>query len=233
MIAVAALLVAACEKAPPPAPPGAIDPAPSTTPSLADSGTPQVIAPRVTPVDADDVAALAGRHLSMPVQGMRADQLMPSFSQVRGTRPHEAIDILAPRGTPIVAVEDGKIAKLFTSEAGGLTVYQFDPASRYAYYYAHLDRYEEGLADGQSLRRGQVIGYVGSTGNADPKAPHLHFAIFRLGAERRWWQGTAIDPYPVFTKRLSLYGEPLSLSTGGRARLARTRSLEGRDHAHQ
>ena len=229
----AALIVAACEKPPPPAPPAAIDPAPSTTPALADTGTPQVIAPRVTREDADDVAALVARHLSMPVQGMRADQLMPSFKQVRGTRPHEAIDILAARGTPIVAVEDGKVAKLFTSKAGGLTVYQFDPASRYAYYYAHLDRYEEGLADGQSLRRGQVIGYVGSTGNADPKAPHLHFAIFRLGPDRRWWQGTAIDPYPVFTKRLSLYGEPLSLSIGDRARLARTHLVERRDHAHQ
>ena len=233
MIAVAGVLVAACEKPSPPAPPAAIDRAPSTTPALADTGTPQVIAPRVTREDADDVAALAARHLSIPVRGMRADQLMPSFKQVRGTRPHEAIDILAARGTPIVAVEDGKVAKLFTSKAGGLTVYQFDPVSRYAYYYAHLDRYEEGLSDGQSLRRGQVIGYVGSTGNADPKAPHLHFAIFRLGPERRWWQGTAIDPYPVFIKRLSLYGEPPLLSRAGRARLARTRSVEWRDHAHQ
>ena len=104
---------------------------------------------------------------------------------------------MAPTGTPVVAVEDGTVARLFTSKAGGLTVYQFDPSGTVAYYYAHLDRYAPGLDDGDVIRRGQVIGYVGSTGNANKDAPHLHFAIFRLGPERRWWEGEPIDPYPV------------------------------------
>ena len=106
---------------------------------------------------------------------------------------------MAARGTPVVAVADGHVEKLFTSERGGLTIYQFEPSGRYAYYYAHLDRYADGLAEQQPIRRGQVIGYVGFTGNASPDAPHLHFAIFQLGPERKWWEGTAINPYPLLT----------------------------------
>ena len=143
------------------------------------------------------VAALRERKLTIPVQGVAAATLVPSFSQARGERSHEALDILAPSGTPVLAVEDGTVAKLFTSKAGGLTIYQFDPSRTVAYYYAHLLRYADGVQEGDVIRRGQVIGYVGATGNADPSAPHLHFAIFRLGAERRWWEGTAIDPYEV------------------------------------
>ena len=105
---------------------------------------------------------------------------------------------MAPRGTPVLAVEDGRVAKLFLSKAGGITVYQFDPVSNYAYYYAHLDRYADGLTEGASLHKGQVIGYVGSTGNASPDAPHLHFAIFKLGPERQWWRGTPLNPYLVW-----------------------------------
>ena len=105
---------------------------------------------------------------------------------------------MSPRGTPVVATEDGRIAKLFWSKAGGHTIYQFDPTDRYVYYYAHLDRYADGLAEGQAVTRGQTIGYVGSTGNAKADAPHLHFAIFLLTPEKRWWDGTALDPYPVF-----------------------------------
>jgi murein DD-endopeptidase MepM/ murein hydrolase activator NlpD len=86
--------------------------------------------------------------------------------------------------------------KLFYSVPGGRTIYQFDPEQQFAYYYAHLDGYAEGVKEGMAVKRGDVLGYVGSTGNANAAAPHLHFAIFRLGPERRWWQGTAIDPYP-------------------------------------
>ena len=99
------------------------------------------------------------------------------------------------------AAADGTVEKLFTSDAGGLTIYQFEPSGRYAYYYAHLDRYAAGLDEGDTLRRGQVIGYVGSTGNASEDAPHLHFAIFLLGPEKRWWEGTAINPYPLLGGR--------------------------------
>ena len=139
--------------------------------------------------------------LLIPVAGVTASQLFDTFDQSRGGRPHEAIDIAAPRGTPVVAVDDGRVVKLFNSKPGGLTVYQFDSGQRLAYYYAHLDRYAPGLAEKQELKRGEVLGYVGSTGNANPAAPHLHFAIFALGPEKRWWQGTAINPYPFFSGR--------------------------------
>ncbi|AKC86074.1 M23 family metallopeptidase [Pseudoxanthomonas suwonensis] len=136
--------------------------------------------------------------LLLPVQGVAIEQLQDTFTDARSQgRLHDAIDIMAPAGTPVLAVADGTVEKLFDSERGGLTVYQFEPSGRLAYYYAHLQRYAEGLHEGQALRRGQVIGYVGATGNASADAPHLHFAIFVLGPERRWWEGTAVNPYPV------------------------------------
>lgn len=141
---------------------------------------------------------LGRRSLLVPVQGVRPDQLADTFDDLRGgDRVHEALDIMAPRGTPVVAVENGRVAKLFESDAGGLTVYQFDPSETYTYYYAHLDRYAPGLAEGQRLERGQLVGYVGATGNANPEGPHLHFAIFQLGPEKKWWEGVPINPYPV------------------------------------
>lgn len=143
------------------------------------------------------IEELRRRRLSLPVNGVRVEQLVPTFDEARGDRPHEAIDIMAARGTPVVATEDGRIAKLFWSKAGGHTIYQFDPSERYVYYYAHLDRYADDLAEGQAVTRGQTIGYVGSTGNAKADAPHLHFAIFLLTPEKRWWDGAALDPYPV------------------------------------
>ncbi len=173
-----------CDTPPRPEPTGAIAAAP---------------APVIGPDLARNVAELARRELQLPVQGSTTEWLIPTFDEKRGDRLHEAIDILAERGTPVVAVEDGTLAKLFTSKQGGLTIYQFDPGKQYAYYYAHLDGYADGLAEKQNVRRGQVIGYVGSTGNADARTPHLHFAIFKLGPERRWWKGDPIDPYEVFT----------------------------------
>jgi peptidoglycan LD-endopeptidase LytH len=143
------------------------------------------------------IEELRRRRLSLPVNGVTADQLVHTFDEARGDRPHEAIDILAARGTPVVATEDGRVAKLFWSKAGGHTIYQFDPSERYVYYYAHLDRYADALTEGQTITRGQTIGYVGSTGNAKADAPHLHFAIFLLTPEKRWWDGAALDPYPV------------------------------------
>jgi len=137
--------------------------------------------------------------LLIPVEGTAADSLIDTFTQARGggARPHDAIDIMAPSGTPVRAVDDGKIAKLFLSKAGGITAYQFDPTEKFAYYYAHLERYADGLAEGQAVKRGDLIGYVGYTGNANPAGPHLHFAIVVLGPEKRWWEGTPINPYPV------------------------------------
>ena len=132
------------------------------------------------------VDLLKQKHLAMPVDGVSRDLLHDSFDERRGggLRGHDAIDIMAPRGTPVRAVEDGRIVKLFRSVAGGLTIYQFDPTETFSYYYAHLDRYASGLQEGGDVRRGDVIGYVGSTGNASEDAPHLHFAIAQLNAER-------------------------------------------------
>jgi murein DD-endopeptidase MepM/ murein hydrolase activator NlpD len=182
---------------------------PTTTPVVnreliaapaADAAAPAVPAPVIaTPtIGADPLEELRKRHLELPVRGLERDDLRDTFDEMRGgSRRHEALDILAPRHTPVLAVEAGTVAKLFLSNAGGMTIYQFDPASTYAYYYAHLDRYADGLKEGDAVERGQVIGYVGTSGNAPPDTPHLHFAIFRLTDDKRWWQGTAIDPYPI------------------------------------
>jgi murein DD-endopeptidase MepM/ murein hydrolase activator NlpD len=148
-------------------------------------------------VSQDDVDTLRARRLRIPVEGVGAARLTSNYHQARGARTHEAMDIMAPRGTPVLAVEDGRVAKLFTSKRGGLTIYQFDPSGSYCYYYAHLDRYSHTLDEGAMVSAGDVIGFVGSTGNASPDAPHLHFAVFKLGPERQWWQGLPIDPYLV------------------------------------
>ncbi|MEO6102364.1 MAG: M23 family metallopeptidase [Pseudoxanthomonas sp.] len=144
----------------------------------------------------DDVLRLRARGLTLPVSTVSASQLVDTYYQARaGGASHKALDIMAPRGTPVVAVEDGRVVKQFSSKAGGITLYQFDPGGEYVYYYAHLDRYAEHLSEGDSVYKGQVIGYVGSTGNASPDAPHLHFAVSRLDSARQWWRGTSINPF--------------------------------------
>jgi murein DD-endopeptidase MepM/ murein hydrolase activator NlpD len=144
-----------------------------------------------------DEERLMRRRLAVPITGYRAEGLHDSFSETRGNHAHEAIDLMAPRGTPVVAVDDGKIGKLFRSVPGGLTIYQFDREQIYCYYYAHLDRYAEGIVEGNEVKRGDLLAYVGSSGNADPSAPHLHFAIFKLGPEKKWWDGTPINPFRI------------------------------------
>lgn len=143
-------------------------------------------------------ASSSGMSLLVPVAGVKPAHIRDTYTQPRGNeRMHEALDIAAPIGTPVYAVADGRIAKLFNSKPGGLTIYQFDPAEKYSYYYAHLDRYANALKEGQHVKRGELIGYVGTTGNADPAAPHLHFAMFELGPEKHWWQGKPVNPYPL------------------------------------
>jgi murein DD-endopeptidase MepM/ murein hydrolase activator NlpD len=148
-----------------------------------------------------DLDRLRARQLLLPVQGYDVHQLRDNFAEKRGARVHEAIDMAAARGTPVLAVDDGVVQKLFTSAAGGLTVYEFDAEGSYAYYYAHLDRYAEGLHEGQTVRKGDRVGYVGTSGNAPPDTPHLHFTIFKLLPTRRWWEGTPINPYPLWALR--------------------------------
>lgn len=144
-------------------------------------------------------ASLLARSLAVPVEGVLAADLRDTYAEARAGRRHEAIDIAAPTGTKVFAVGDGKLVKLFKSLPGGLTVYQFDPQGRFAYYYAHLDRYADGLREGMTLRRCDLLGYVGTSGNAAANAPHLHFAVFRLGPLRQWWKGDALNPYPALT----------------------------------
>jgi murein DD-endopeptidase MepM/ murein hydrolase activator NlpD len=152
----------------------------------------------VPTIGRNPIEDLRDRSLQIPVEGIGRDALQSSFSDPRGgARLHEAMDIRAPRNTPVVAVEKGRIARLFYSRAGGITVYQFDPAGEYVYYYAHLERYADGLTEGAPVERGQVLGFVGTSGNAPKDTPHLHFAIFRLSDARQWWEGTPIDPFAV------------------------------------
>jgi murein DD-endopeptidase MepM/ murein hydrolase activator NlpD len=140
-----------------------------------------------------------GAAMVIPVQGVGAGQLRDTYTESRGSRVHDAIDIPAPRGTPVLAAIDGKLLKLFSSKPGGLMVYASDPLDRFVMMYGHLDRYADGLTEGIQLKRGQVIGYVGTTGNAPPNTPHLHFAIGRGRPSKSWWRGTPINPYPLLT----------------------------------
>jgi murein DD-endopeptidase MepM/ murein hydrolase activator NlpD len=148
----------------------------------------------------DAVAELRRHQLRMPIENADLAVMEGDFAERRGEREHEAVDILAPRNTPVRAVEGGQIAKLFFSNAGGITIYQFDPTGRFAYYYAHLERYVDGLREGQAVSSGDVIGYVGTSGNAPANTPHLHFAVFELTDDRQWWEGRPIDPYLVFRR---------------------------------
>lgn len=140
----------------------------------------------------------AATGLLVPVAGVKVSQLVDTYTQSRGNgRLHDAIDIMAARGTPVLAVADGRVVKLFTSVRGGLTLYQFDNEEKLEYYYAHLDGYAPGIVEGKLLKRGELLGFVGSTGDASPDGPHLHFSISVLGPEKNWWQSTAINPYPL------------------------------------
>ena len=169
-------------------------PVPADRPATAPD---EVVAPPPT-ATSGDINALRSKRLVVPVAGIDAKSLRSTFEDARGGgRRHEAMDILAPRGTPVLAAIEGRIVKLFTSAAGGLTIYQYDPEEQFCYYYAHLDGYAANLTEGQSVKRGQPIGYVGTTGNAPPGTPHLHFAIFKLDANKRWWEGDPLDPFLV------------------------------------
>jgi len=139
-------------------------------------------------------------RIGSPLDSLKTTELHDSFNETHHGHRHEAIDIMRPRGTPVRAVVDGIIRKVFISRGGGLTVYEFDRDGRYCYYYAHLDRYPDELHEGLAVARGDVIGYVGTTGDAAPDAPQLHFAIFKLGPDKSWWKGEAIDPYPILMR---------------------------------
>ncbi len=154
------------------------------------------------PVPSRRPAAAEAGSLLIPVEGVPPSALTDTFTQARagGARPHDAIDIMAARGRAVLAAADGRVEKLFMSEDGGLTIYERSPDGRRIYYYAHLDGYAPGLAEGQVVKRGQKIATVGSTGNADPTAPHLHFAVNDIAPNEPWYKGRAINPYPLLAR---------------------------------
>jgi peptidoglycan LD-endopeptidase LytH len=171
-------------------------PSPLPSPSIFESPTPvatqsQVPSPSLQP-------SVGASNLIIPVAGVRPEQLIDTFTEARSEgRVHDAIDIPAPHGTPVIAAADGTIVKLFQSDRGGTTVYELSSDQKYFYYYAHLDRYAEGLSEGQVVRQGATIAYVGDTGNAGPGNYHLHFSISIVGDPKRWWEGTNINPFPL------------------------------------
>jgi peptidoglycan LD-endopeptidase LytH len=180
--------------APPAANDNAAPSASAPTPPAGNTNEPaRSAAPQVVPPNT------AG--LLLPVAGVRAEQLHDTYSEARAAgRVHNALDIAAPCGTPVFAATDGAIVKLFQSERGGTTIYQRSPDDRLIYYYAHLQRYADGLAEGRAARRGETIAYVGDTGNAGPGNCHLHFAIWLIGDPKRYWDGETVNPYPLLNK---------------------------------
>jgi len=171
-------------------------PPPPAAPSTAPAPSARVNAPVATTGNVSRV------KLRVPIDGSNIQSWKGGFDERRGggRRGHEAVDILSPRNTPVHAVDNGSIARIFESKQGGHTVYEFSADGRLVYYYAHLERYADGLHEGQAIKQGDVIGFVGTSGNAPPKTPHLHFAVFELGPDKHWWQGRALDPYVVFAQ---------------------------------
>lgn len=144
-----------------------------------------------------DVDYLRARRLVVPVAGADMARVPDTFLDARdgGERVHRAIDILAPRGTPILAADDGKILRMSTNTLGGITMYTVDPSNRIVYYYAHMDRYNDAMYAGRAITRGDTLGFVGTTGNAPKDTPHLHFQIMRWPADGKYWNGDPIDPF--------------------------------------
>lgn len=173
----------------------------SSNGTVASSGDIKRVNPRGTapPVAIAEGVEVGPAGLAIPVAGIKRGQLVDTYTQARagGARRHDAIDIMAAEGTPVIAAADGTVEKIFSSAQGGLTVYVRSPDRRWSYYYAHLHSYAPGLAEGQRVRRGQLLGRVGYTGNANPAGPHLHFAINQMAPNEKWWSGAAVNPYPL------------------------------------
>jgi len=149
-------------------------------------------------VGADDLDALWARQLMVPVEGIPRGALRDNYTAKRGSGIHGALDILAPRYSAVVASDDLIIGRLFSGPVGGIVIYAYDADERFVYYYAHLQRYRKGLAVGDRVAKGSVIGYVGTTGNAPPDTPHLHFQVMKRSVGRVWWDGPAINPFSFF-----------------------------------
>ncbi|HWE41797.1 MAG TPA: M23 family metallopeptidase [Gemmatimonadaceae bacterium] len=187
LMVAASLLVAGCR----------MGHAPSPSPARASAA--RVALP--AGVSKDDYEYLRQRHILIPVANTKLARIPDSFDDARdGRRRHHAVDIMAPRGTPVLAADGGRVLKLRKGGAGGITIYAVDPKSRFVYYYAHLDRYRKGISEGQSLERGDTIGFVGTSGNAPPDVPHLHFQVMRMPEDGKWWTGIPVNPRPLFVE---------------------------------
>lgn len=189
-LAAGLLLLAGCSRA---RPSTTAEPEPGQRPEVA-------VVPAPVVVTTTPEAALASKGLIVPVEGVDPSRVRDSYTASRGGRTHDAVDIMAPRGTPVLAVDSGTILKLRQNEAGGITIYQLDPAERFVYYYAHLERYQAGLAEGITVRRGDVIGFVGTTGNAPRDTPHLHFQVMLYRGRGQYWGGEPINPHPFLNR---------------------------------
>jgi murein DD-endopeptidase MepM/ murein hydrolase activator NlpD len=177
-------------------------PTPTTTSPTTPSGLPAQTPPAPVASDAHASNSANAGGLLIPVAGIRPEQLLDTYTQSRSEgRTHNAIDIMAARNTPVLAATVGQIIKLFQSERGGITVYQLGTDNRTVYYYAHLERYADGLNEQHFARRGEIIGYVGDSGNAGKDNCHLHFSIWLVNDPKRYWDGENINPYPLLTKR--------------------------------
>ncbi len=176
-----------------------------SAPEVSLAGQKEVVDPaRAPPVAIAEGVTVGPAGLAIPVIGIRPSQLVDTYTQARagGARRHDAIDIMAPTGRPVVSAAPGRVEKLFFSRGGGgNTVYVRSDDGRWMYYYAHLSAYAPGLREGQRVRRGTPIGFVGATGNANPAGPHLHFAINDMEPGEKWWQGTAVNPFPLLAAK--------------------------------
>jgi peptidoglycan LD-endopeptidase LytH len=200
-VVTAAAILGGCHRGTTPvaAPPAPVEaaPVPAPRPRPVLPPRPSPVGPVDTAFVEDDLEELWVRQMMVPVEGLLRKQLRDNYSARRGNRIHGALDIVAPRGTPVVAADDHIIGRLSEGPVGGIVIYATDPEMRFTYYYAHLESYRRGLAVGDRIAKGSVIGYVGTTGNAPANMPHLHFQVMKRGV-RNWWDGPSINPLPFF-----------------------------------
>jgi peptidoglycan LD-endopeptidase LytH len=187
------LLAAACTR------PALYYPAPEVVPVVTEPAgvSAPAAVPTADPTSLNDTDYLRFRQIALPVAGADMTRVVDTFADPRdgGERVHRAIDILAPRGTPILSADDGRVLRMSTSTLGGITMYTVDPRNRLVYYYAHLDRYNDAMAPGRSIVKGDTLGFVGTTGNASKDTPHLHFQVMRWPSDGKYWNGEPINPF--------------------------------------
>lgn len=206
-----AVVTAACAPAIRPLGPVAPVPAP---PEMELPEPPSESPPPAAPLSLSDEEYLNTRALMVPVDGVTPERVPDTYWQARdgGARTHQATDILAKRGTPVLSADSGTVLRLTRNTLGGITIYATDPERRFVFYYAHLDRYADGLHEGKTVAQGEVIGYVGTTGNAPKNTPHLHFQVMRYVDARAWWNGPPLDPRPFLTQTGVRLGAPQTAS---------------------